>query len=95
MRASQTGCPAMEGACAHGAGQLFMPDVKLKRHCLRQERGTYSHSESTTERQSVFGPRVFMSTKGSTVTLSHTPSMPIVDREVQEAAAAAVANSGQ
>eukprot|EP00983_Pelagomonas_calceolata_P134805 1162096-Pelagomonas_calceolata.AAC.2 len=36
-----------------------------------------------------------MSTKGSTVTLSHTPSMPIVDREVQEAAAAAVANSGQ
>jgi len=73
------------------------PDNDEAHDALNVECGI--HNEGVTDRLSynggVFGPRVFMSTKGSTVTLSHTPSMPIVDREVQEAAAAAVANSGQ
>lgn len=36
------------------------------------------------------GPRVFMRTQGSTITLSHTPSLPVADRDVAEAAAGAV-----
>ncbi|KAF5837065.1 hypothetical protein DUNSADRAFT_4898 [Dunaliella salina] len=71
------------------------PDNDEAHEALNVECGIHNEGITETPRHGgALGPRVFMSTRGSTVTLSHTPSMPIVDGDM-EAATVAGSNSGQ